>query len=250
MEKNDNPASRLLKIMYRANELGKGLPNAPIQMVWGKIFGIGPKDTLRIYYHLFQLNTLIVEIRSKIEKIVDIDSELYLKHLGHIERMLLSPNLSARWAEMYSRIPGEAFYSLEVCSNTLSKFYKEKEIDEKELKGLRDDVDKLNEKVLSSDSLNEELKILILDQLELIRRAISEYSIRGTAGLKESLTRSIGEIVINNSLFDQNAKESEEGKGFLKVLGSLNRLIDKSYEKAIDMGADKFLGLLQGAMPS
>ena len=200
MEKYDNPASRLLKIFEQAAGRGSN-GDLSIQKVWAETFGLEPQDKVKIYKHLFQLVDLIDEIRSKIEKIEDINTELYLKHLGHIERMLLSLNLNTRWLEMYKRIPETAFYNLEFCSDTLSKFYKEKEIDKKELVSLKEDVDKLNEKVLSSNSLNEELKKLILDQLELIRRSISEYSIRGTTGLRESLSRNIGEIILNYSLF-------------------------------------------------
>ena len=158
--------------------------------------------------------------------------------------MLLSPKLSARWSEWYGRVPGEAFFNLEVCSDTLSKIYKEKEIDEKELKKLKDDIGKLYEKVYASTSLNEYLRTLILDQLELIRRAILEYRIRGVTGLRESLTTSLGEVHLNMPLFNQASRETEEVKGFLKVLSVIHRLTQKTYEKSIEYGVDKIFGLL------
>jgi hypothetical protein len=76
----------------------------------------------------------------------------------------------------------------------------------------------LFDEVLAS-SMPQALKTFILEQLELIRRAIFEYRIRGIERLQEALETSIGALIVNNNLINQGADYEEVRKLGMIVSG-------------------------------
>ena len=81
------------------------------------------------------------------------------------------------------------------------------------------------EKVIAAD-ISEELKKTLIDSLEDIRRAILEYRIRGGAGLREALDRSIGAVVRYREELQKISDPEEAGvSGFSMVIEKLSGLV-------------------------
>ena len=83
---------------------------------------------------------------------------------------------------------------LEFCSDTLSRVTPEDVPDEAILDELKHDVEAMIDDVDKADIVST-LKAVILDHLESIRRAVVEYKIRGTQGLRQALDSGIGSLL-------------------------------------------------------
>jgi hypothetical protein len=221
MAKLNNPAGRLYEILSEAQNRNGGTTRLQL----AEIFQIHSDDTQELLRRMNELIELVNDAERSLRELTEaqeIDSEDFLAPFPHIRATLndMVRNLSSNW-DNFKRFGPDVLTSLRLSSSLLSKFQPEDVIDEQELKGFAVEVDTLNEKVMAS-SLETELKTVILDQLEIIRRAISEYRIGGTARLREALEISIGKYALNREIIEQHS-DVEEVKGLKKVLFALGR---------------------------
>lgn len=107
------------------------------------------------------------------------------------------------------------------CAEALS-CYDEKPIDDNELTSLDNDIADLFNKV-SDGTIDPELRIIILDLLEAIRRSISEYKIRGANGIRDHLAYCLGKVLQNKDLFIDN-NDSEEVKSWWKIFARADNM--------------------------
>jgi hypothetical protein len=82
--------------------------------------------------------------------------------------------------------------ALQACSPILSRAQLEPRIEQEALDDLRQSVDELYEEIVDATALPPKLLSFLLDQLDLIRRALREYAIRGAQALNEALDQSVG----------------------------------------------------------
>ncbi|MBI5892781.1 MAG: hypothetical protein HZB79_03860 [Deltaproteobacteria bacterium] len=183
MIKTDNPAGRLYAILNEAKNMSH---NISTRDVWLKVFKIESKSQTELFRTLTSLQELMDEIKEQLNEADDINKDLYIKYLPNIERVIRVTNLDTSWNSYRESLSDVAMYNLAHCAEILSSRYGESTIEEQELFKLKDEIDTLYE-IVRTGSLNKELKIIILDQLEIIRRAIHEYRIRGAKGLHKAL---------------------------------------------------------------
>jgi len=115
-----------------------------------------------------------------------------------------------------------AVNGLEFCAERLQAYNPETVIEQTELDEIRKQVDDLLEKVKSSESLPVKLKYVLFDLLAALRRAIDEYQIRGTRGLRRELFVIVAQFEDNWELVVKN-EDKEEVRGFFKILKEVDK---------------------------
>jgi hypothetical protein len=89
------------------------------------------------------------------------------------------------------------------------------------LEKLTAEVNSLYESVVAS-TLSPEVKLMVLQQLEIIRRAVHEYRITGIMALQNALSGAVGEIALHREEFRrENGQEIEQFGRILKTLDAL-----------------------------
>jgi hypothetical protein len=214
MIKTDNPAGRLHEILEAAKaHTGNGF------LIWAKVFDIpitsdqtSAEAEYEITSRLIQIRKMIDEIEEGLRSIEGINLDLFLRPFSRIRHAIRIGGLHASNYETSLRQITEGDMTvLAFCAEELSKWQSEKTIEEAQIKDLTEDIQALYEQVHASE-LNAEIKNLILDQLEIIRRAIHEYRIRGVKRLNEALTTVVGAYILNKDLIDEESDKEEVSK--------------------------------------
>jgi hypothetical protein len=117
---------------------------------------------------------------------------LYEEQTGRKLKLLLTPgNLSSPWNNFKAEFFRDEFVTnLFIYSAILAKSAPEKELREDEIENMIKDLNTIYDSV-SNSAVESELKDLILDGLEDLRRAIHEYRIRGIAGIEAAISRNL-----------------------------------------------------------
>ncbi len=211
MIKTDNPAGRLHAILEAAkSHTGNGF------MLWARVFDISiisdkisPETEFEITSRLIQVRKMIDEIEEGLRSIEGINLNLYLSPFSRIRHVIRISSINfGNYESHLQQITEGDMTVLAFCAEELSKWQSEATIEEAQLKELIDDIQALYEQVRASE-LKPEIKNLILDQLEIIRRAIHEYRIRGVKRLSEALTTVVGAYVLNRDLLESESNKDE-----------------------------------------
>ena len=256
-----NPAKRVHQILIEARKLATDHPGYSM-VGWGQVFDVELKDRnlktvkeirihpsslhyevqIEILHRISHLNILVTEVQDNIKKIPDINYSLYLSPFPRLEYAISPARLSDNFASAMAEISDSDLVIIEFCSELLSKNFFEKLIDEPLLKELLNEIHQLYERIKQSDiSLN--LKEVLLDLLETMRRAIHEYRIRGIKGFEDGLAKILGKLILNRDLI-QNSNSDE-----VKEVGQLWNKFVSLYSFAADSiqvieGVQKVLPLL------
>ncbi len=112
--------------------------------------------------------------------------------------------------DSYFKLGGSDITILEFCIDAVDKVYKEKIVDENELKTILSEIQTLYEQIVESE-IDTKLKRILLDLLKIMENAIHEYRIRGVERLRESLEQIVGIYILNKETIE-NSKAEEVGK--------------------------------------
>lgn len=195
MVRNDNPAGRLYKILNEARNTG----DMPTIEMWAKVLDATDGSSPEVFSRIAQLQELVEDVKTKIYNIEGINKDLYLSPFPKVEEIVKNPSLGHSWNTFKPTLTELVMFGLAHCAELLSR-YNQQPIEQSELVALKKDIETLSDKIGMSD-INVELKTVILDQLEIIRRAIAEYKIRGAEGIRDGLATCYGKLIQNEPLF-------------------------------------------------
>lgn len=126
-------------------------------------------------------------------------------------------------------VDDNALDSLDYCSEEISRYSKEKVIDQKELNDLIDKIKECKEELGKSESINENLKLIICQQLDGILEAIALYEIVGIEVLEQALEKSYGNVITNKKEFEKikeiGLQEEPAIQKYFDSMGKLNSMI-------------------------
>lgn len=234
----NNPAGRLHAILTEAM---KSQETTYLRNVWGSIFGIEATDTPKLLAVLIQLMATVAETRARITSIKQIDHETYLKAIVHLEKAVSHTNIEGNWGQFRMHITEATMLGLAFCSDTLARVMPEEVIDPAVLDELKADVEAMIDELLKSD-IEPTLRAVVLDHLESIRRAIVEYKIRGTRGLRQALDSGIGSLMRH-----RDELEASESKGFIERLGGFFSKLDRYV--SVGIAAKQLCNHVQSLLP-
>jgi len=186
---NNNLAGRLYEILAKAWEVRK---KDKVSDVFAEALEINSNNPGEVFQGLANLYNLVKDTRLAIERLQDINYELYLRPIQDIEQALGRSDFSSSdWRTFKQSLDPSTFALLEVCADTLSRKAAEIAIDKEQLSELQNEVRQLLEKTVESD-LTDEIKSFIFEKLQSIDQAIINYRYYGSAALQRTVEASIG----------------------------------------------------------
>jgi hypothetical protein len=190
----NNPAGRVYSILRDAKDTG-----GPSTVAAGlaKVFKMKVDAYGDMYRNLGLLDAELDEITLRLQAVGETSQyDIYNKALPRLKRILSFQNLGTPWDQFRnSYIFEEDLKTLEFCSALLDGRFPEETVSDDELLNLLTQVNALWNEVLAS-SLDENLKIQVLDCLEQIRRAIRDFKITGMAPLRRAALEGVAVVVM------------------------------------------------------
>jgi len=220
MGKTFNPAERLYIILEKASRKES---NITIKQVWTEVFAVDPTDSKGLFLCIADLIELVNEAKEQLKKFEDTNNRLYLESFTNIDKVLSITNLNSDWGAPKNILNDTTMLGLQHCSLALSRKQSEIRVEETKLKDLRDHVESLINKILDGD-ISKDLKEILLENLENIRRAIFSYEINGADGLKRAIESSVGSIIVNKVIIERD-EHKEVKSGFFDLLSKVNSLV-------------------------
>lgn len=199
-----NPASRLHAIL-------KEVKSAPIQgskqvaVGWSNLFQCTSDDLPKLFSGITSILNLIDEVEASIKELPEKDHELLLREIPAIRKIVAATNFESGWQFVKDGISEKVLLSVEFCANRVADIWQEKEIPKDELKHISDEINALFEEIKASD-LPKAVKTYLLELLETMRSALSNYRITGAKGLRKAVAASIGTLVTNYGTHQETTK--------------------------------------------
>ena len=203
MATDNNPAGRLYQLLSAARASN---PHLPVKKVWSDIFKVSENELHKVYYYLTLLLSLVEHTEKEIKLIPNIDHQLYLRPFAPIKNILAVSNFDSSWSVHSQQLSDSVMTGLQFCSERLSHCRPDNPAVD-ELKDLKVEVDDLFESIQSS-TIDADLKSVLLDFTESMRRALTEYQLRGISGLREDLFSILDKLQRNFKLVEQHKNES------------------------------------------
>lgn len=224
MEVKNNPAGRLYDLLRSAQ---RQPPKERARIAWAKVFGVEPTDTGLLLDMLADLIGLVSETKISIERLRDVDHDIYLKPFGKLEKFFSHVHLDGHWEQWQKQLDEPTLYGLQFAADRLSRATGSSTISEKDIEGIRKELEEFLTSVLESD-LPQGLKALFLRNLESIRHALLVYRIRGVEGLEHELERAVGSLMLNQGEMPPAGSESTSRKyweRFFLVVDRINKAV-------------------------
>lgn len=214
-----NAGKRLYAIL-RAIKDAK--PQGNVGTLLSSVLDIPSDDVAGIYRHYASLLTLVDDVENRLKALDDPNREHYLKCFTAFKNATHGAALQSAPTQIQNQISESDLSLLNLAGQRLDQVQTELLLSKSEVASLQSDAAALFQKISASD-LPAELKIVILDLLESVRRTLSEYQIRGAEGLKRVLAESMGRLMLDKDLVAQSNKHTDF-RSFLDLLSKLNAL--------------------------
>jgi hypothetical protein len=197
-EKTDNPAWRLYDLVDGALKT----ENGTIAQLWAAAFLVKPGNTGEIFRGLTMMHTLLDETEGLL-RAADINHDFFLKNVSRVRQALSFTNMDDSAGKVASMLGGIVreigYWAHEIDSTNFAA-----RLTNDELSTIAADVSSVYERVRVAE-IDEDLKRVVLDSLEYLRRAINDYRIRGSAGLQAEVERAAARLV-------RHAKDLRSGR--------------------------------------
>ncbi len=203
VEKNNlptnNPAGRLYEILTPALKKGGkigGINNRTVKSVLSEVLDIAPEDSIDGINKLF---TLIKDTELAINKLYNVDIELYQSTIQEIKKAFQDFNVVGEWSEIANKIDRGTTEKLKFCADALSRQQGEIPLNVEEMNELHNEVRVLLERVIDAE-LNEDIRSFIFDKLQDIEQAIINYKFKGSEGLQRVIEATLGATLMNEDI--------------------------------------------------
>ncbi|MEE2732893.1 MAG: hypothetical protein VYA55_18885 [Pseudomonadota bacterium] len=224
MEVKADSAGRLHDLLEVAAKQNDG---KSAREVFGLIFNVDCNDNESILRLLADVINLSYQTKNRIRALDDVDHALYLRPFGNIEKVLSAVNLDASWKAYKPLLDETTLYGLKFCSDKLSRIENVSSIENSVLEEIQNELNTLVEKILKSN-LNQELKSLLISNLEELRQAIVAFRVRGIEGIERGVEICLGSIVVNKDKIKSQADDKDVGwsiKSYFAILDVVNKTV-------------------------
>lgn len=222
----NNPAGRYYEILRMAK--GKG-DDLKVRQVWAQVLDEDEKDDSAITKKVIEVYQLGEEVKTLINMNEGVNKDLYLSSFPQIERAIFPLNLNTTWKAQKQQLNDGVMTRLQFCAELLSSIYSEEQLKDEDLEEVTQLIEGLFNSVLNS-SLKGGIRIILLEEIERLRTALSMYKIHGAKGLKQSLQSTIGMVVANQTELSIAAKSEPD---VIERLGNLLDKVDSFTSKAL-----------------
>lgn len=223
MDISGNPANRLLMILNEAKDICERscniLTNINLEVkdVWAKVFNIREDDDEKIFLGIVQVIKQIEIIKEAIDKIESNSKCELIKSTIELEKKIMNMKLNDSYRIISQVLTEESLTAIRGISFALDCrnqycFVKEEELIEfrNKIESLKTELDELK--------LTEEIRSIIIENLNNIYSMIEDYKLYGTEGIKASAQKGYGKILLSKSISEEVSKNSEFNKFIHKNL--------------------------------
>ncbi len=224
MEVRENTAGRLYDILSQAKKMPD---NKSIRQMWAEMFNLDYGDVDQILLIIADLIVLARNAKEEVERLVSVDHELYLRPFNNIERVLKITNLDTPWSNMKGTLDDSTMYGLQFCSDTLGRKRGTLKVEEDKITAIQEEIEEITDKVIDLE-LPDNIKKLIILNLDKIRDALITYRIKGIDGLQIEVERTIGSLYVHQKEIEDAKNEPKVKEAFSKfflALGKINEII-------------------------
>lgn len=228
MAEQTNPAKRLYDILDATIAAQSRLDSVePSGRVWARLFNMGPKEDF--FDALGRIFSIIDSYEQFVKRSGTMTIEKKTMHLNQLRevKMAFFKARSSSWSELSIGFHGSLMTSMQWAAEDMKHYWNEEVVSKEALGNLQSEVEKLVNRVIQTN-LNDQLKQMLLDDLEAIRQAILEYRIHGADGLRQALARSEDSLLRNYEDL-KRASESVETRSvineFLNILKNVDYLV-------------------------
>jgi hypothetical protein len=238
MANQDNPASRLYRILNQLRSFDKGDPEEEkrqsLVSVWLAVLEADPKDPTALSDKLRQIRGLYEESLLGLRMLPGLEKEEIKDLLSPIAQLLNPANFNYIWKGMkQSYLTPGVLVALELCSLRFQQAPNAPDMDEKALDQLKKDVEALVRDIQAAE-IAPVAKESIVQNLELITKAIDEDRTGASFALRNSLEAAVGRFY----LYAGKHKENLPGDLFGRVSSVIEQftklvlLVDKGWHLA------------------
>lgn len=207
-----NSASRLSAILKTASTQGSGLNNEATYKVWGGVFDVHAIGDHQLAMKVSERMVWMrqeLEVMHKLMSDASYDPELYVDACMRIESLISPLNFTVPWDQVRRSLPSDVLVTLKFCAAILPD--EESEIPPDQLEDIRKLVSELAV-ILESSTLPTRLQAIIRHQIEIIKRALDEYSISGVRALRKAVWVGAGEVTEQREIIEAAKDSPEIGK--------------------------------------
>ena len=198
----NNPAGRLYKILTLSLKNGttkSGSKHRTAKSVLSEVLDINNNDSIEFFDGVNKLFTLVKDTELAINKLYNVDIELYQSPIKEIKEAFQNFNVVGEWSEIANKIDRGTTEKLKFCADALSRQQGEIPLNVEEMNELHKEVRVLLERVIDAE-LNEDIRSFIFDKLQDIEQAIINYKFKGSEGLQRVIEATFGATLMNENL--------------------------------------------------
>lgn len=159
-----------------------------------------PNDLAKTLTKFASFLRLVGTVERRCQSMTDPDAVRFNAATNTIKGAFHNVNLTTNWTNVTQAIRPSDTNLLYFAAQYLDRKREEAVVDETTLREIDESAATLAKEV-ADGNLAEHLKVVILDQLDSIRAAIDDYTLRGAEGLKKALAESTGMIILEGSAF-------------------------------------------------
>ncbi|MEW1738816.1 hypothetical protein AB0346_22975 [Nocardia beijingensis] len=227
----NNPATRLAVIM---ENLRSQAANQSIRESFMNILNC--HDEVEFFRAFGYLQRLPETIETAVQQYVDpehYELDQLLAWRGPIEDALLNAcSLNSATSNVTNKYQPSDIAVLKHCGYALSAAGVERRVDQETFDQLRSLIQALEDELMASEGVPNDLKDFILEQLDRIRRALRDFNLRGPEALNEILEQVTGSVIANRDVvIDAN----EESQSVIAKLGDIISLVEKAGNAATSL---------------
>ncbi|OAB31579.1 hypothetical protein PMSD_18485 [Paenibacillus macquariensis subsp. defensor] len=223
-----NSAARLLNIMQEIIEKAKSSKKFPyaLKSCLMEIFQLDNGMESELHYKVGEIHYLISVVREDVISLALDDEEEFLKPVNTIAKIFSKYNIDSDATKLLTNDEfNTALIELKFCALAIKNERNESKIDESALDQIYNQVEEIHNFSLGVE-LPKELKLIIIGNLETIRKAFVDFKIHGIDGLRKAIESSLGSLIINN----ESIKKSDDGRNIAKklfgIIANINQVIN------------------------
>lgn len=188
-QETNTAADRLLRIMRDV----AASRNDTLVKVWSRVLGLQSSEKLEVFRGILSLAALVDEIETTVRKHGGSATPLYLRSLDKV-RLMLMVNIENHANALNEILKPDVISDLEHCAALYANVDHEIPVAKEQIEEIKDRVEQLFRDI-SDSTLPEELRLRLLDLLEVIRQQLSQFEIRGATSLHECLRQSLARMM-------------------------------------------------------
>ena len=230
-----NPAERLYEILSNAKENVKKnssdiYTNKTVKTIWALTFDIDKNDEEKVFLAVVEVIQQIESLKKVADRMNSIVKDDFVKEITGLEKDIMNTSLDEKSYTLEKVISDTRLMALKAIAMGLDICNQYSTIDDEKIDDIRDKILQLINEI-NDLSISNDLKEIVIDNLERVDLMIDDHKLYGIEGVKGAVEKGFGNIMLNNELSELSSNDFEVKETLKKVLnlfGTINTIISFS----------------------